>query len=62
MKNNKSLKLLISFLFLICSIVNWIKYGITSKTIDLIGAIVWTLAFLIFFYGYFKNFKQNKTT
>ena len=62
MNNNKSLNLLTSFLFLICSIVNWIKYGITFKTIDLIGAIVWSLAFLIFFYGYFKNLKQNKST
>ena len=62
MKNNNSLKLLTSVIFLICSIVNWIKYSNTFRTIDLVVAVFFSLTFLIFFYGYFKNLKQNKTT
>ncbi len=58
MKNNDSLKLLTSVIFLICSIVNWIKYGYTFRTIDFVAAIVWSLAFLTSFYGYFKKTKQ----
>jgi len=31
-------------------------------TIDLIGAIVWSLAFMTSSYGYLKNLKENKST
>ena len=62
MKNNDSLRLLTSVIFLICSIVNWIKYCYTFRTIDLVAAIAWSLAFMTSFYGYFKNLKQNKST
>ncbi len=59
MKNNNSLKLLTSLMFLICSVLNWIKYSNSSNIIDFVAAIVWSFAFLAFFYGYFKVLKQK---
>jgi ABC-type enterochelin transport system permease subunit len=62
MRNNNSLQLITLVIFIICSILNWIKYSNTFRTIDFVAAIVFTLAFLGFSYQYFKNLKQNKST